>query len=120
MQKVILSVVNNKGTSRSASRKAGGPIKEQQSGKRAHLVEDNKRLYEHILSYLQEIDLLVTHCGEGNSALQVTLNNEFDVILRDLMLPSLSCLDICHAILKHKPLIPITFNFRRHQDDTCV
>ena len=107
MQQVILSVVDNKVARKKAPGTAGGPSMEQQSGKRALLVEDDRQLSEHILSYLQEINLQVTHCAEGNTALQVALNNEFDIILLDLMLPGMSGLDICHAIRKHNPIVPI-------------
>lgn len=107
MQKVMLSVINNKKARGQAHNSADGPTMESQPGKRALLVEDDRQLSGHILSYLQEINLQTTLCSDGDTALRVALENNFDVILLDIMLPGLNGLDICHAIRQQNPLVPI-------------
>ena len=67
------------------------------------VVEDEQDIADLIKVNLEEISLNVTHSLTGESALELTSKNQYDLILLDVMLPGISGLDVCRKLRDEKP-----------------
>ena len=78
------------------------------------LIEDNKTIANNIKKYLELGDFEVLVCENGLFWLEVARNNDFDIILLDLMLPWMSGEEICKKIKSEKD-IPIIMTTAKWQ-----
>ena len=78
------------------------------------LIEDNKSIANNIKKYLELSDYEVLICENWLFWLEVARNNDFDIVLLDLMLPWMSGEDIC-AKLKTEKDIPIIMTTAKWQ-----
>ena len=78
------------------------------------LIEDNKNIANNIKKYLELSDYEVLICENWLFWLEVARNNDFDIILLDLMLPWMSGEEIC-AKLKSEKDIPIIMTTAKWQ-----
>ena len=78
------------------------------------LIEDNKTIANNIKRYLELSDFEVLVCENGLFWLEVARNNDFDIILLDLMLPWMSGEEICKKIKAEKD-IPIIMTTAKWQ-----
>lgn len=78
------------------------------------LIEDNKSIANNIKKYLELSDYEVLICENWLFWLEVARNNDFDIVLLDLMLPWMSGEDIC-AKLKSEKDIPIIMTTAKWQ-----
>jgi len=67
------------------------------------IVEDDKDIADLIRVNLQELGIDTEHESNGQEALTKALNQSFDLLLLDIMLPGLSGLDICRQVRQAKP-----------------
>lgn len=67
------------------------------------IVEDDLDIATLIKVNLAELGLNIEHIVDGREALEAALNNSYSLVLLDVMLPSLSGLDICRQLREHKP-----------------
>ncbi|MCO7226890.1 response regulator transcription factor [Pleionea sp. CnH1-48] len=67
------------------------------------IVEDDCDIAELIKVNLEDMALQAYHCEDGESALEKALNENFAIIILDVMLPGLSGLDVCRKIREQKP-----------------
>ena len=74
------------------------------------IIEDEKNLARFIELELQYEGFDVTPCYDGREGLDKALNEEWDVILLDLMLPGLSGMEVCRRVraAKQTPIIMLT------------
>lgn len=76
------------------------------------LVEDEPALARNIVDYLQLCGHQVDYAADGKQGLQLALQQHFDVILLDLMLPRLDGLSVCRQLRAHSdrhiPLLILT------------
>jgi DNA-binding response OmpR family regulator len=74
------------------------------------LVEDEHSIADSISYNLKQEGFSVTHVDEGPIALELFQEEEFSLIILDLMLPEISGLDICKSIRKTSdiPIIMVT------------
>jgi DNA-binding response OmpR family regulator len=74
------------------------------------LVEDEHSIADSISYNLKQEGFSVTHVDEGPIALELFKEEEFSLIILDLMLPEISGLDICRSIRKTSdiPIIMVT------------
>ena len=74
------------------------------------LVEDEHSIADSISYNLKQEGFSVTHVDEGPIALELFQEEEFSLIILDLMLPEISGLDICRSIRKTSdiPIIMVT------------
>lgn len=75
------------------------------------LVEDDKDLCEIIAKQLLQADYMVDQCNDGTDALFYCLENSYDAIILDRMLPGLDGLSLLSAIRRrdiHTPVIMAT------------
>ncbi|MCG8635446.1 MAG: response regulator transcription factor [Desulfobacterales bacterium] len=62
------------------------------------LVEDNFDLAASIVKYLELKGVVCDHAASGEAGLNLAKENDYDVILLDIMLPRLSGLDLCETL----------------------
>ncbi|ERI08650.1 response regulator transcription factor [Aneurinibacillus aneurinilyticus] len=74
------------------------------------IIEDEENLSRFIELELQYEGFSVGTAYDGRSGLEKALNEEWDMILLDLMLPSLNGIEVCRRIrqTKHTPIIMLT------------
>lgn len=78
--------------------------------KKVLVVDDEKLIVKGIKFSLEQDEMDVTAAYDGEEALELAKNNEFDVILLDVMLPGLSGFEVCQAIREFSdvPIIMLT------------
>lgn len=74
------------------------------------IVEDEKNIARFIELELKHEQFAVTVCSNGRVGLETALEQEFDVILLDVMLPELNGIEVCRRIraISDVPIILIT------------
>jgi len=68
------------------------------------IVEDEADIAHLIQMHLTELDLDCAICSDGKQALTQALTQDYQLVLLDVMLPSISGLDICRQLRQTKPL----------------
>lgn len=78
--------------------------------KKVLVVDDEKLIVKGIKFSLEQDDMVVTPAYNGEEALELAKNNDFDMILLDIMLPGLSGFEVCQAIrdFSDVPIIMLT------------
>ncbi len=78
--------------------------------KKVLVVDDEKLIVKGIKFSLEQDEMQVTAAYNGEDALELAKNNEYDFILFDVMLPGLSGFDVCQAIREFSdvPIIMLT------------
>lgn len=76
------------------------------------LIEDEPALARNIVDYLQLCGHQTDYAADGQQGLQLALQQHFDVILLDLMLPRLDGLSLCRQLrqhaARHTPVLMLT------------
>ncbi|GAB2685314.1 response regulator transcription factor [Aliiglaciecola sp. 3_MG-2023] len=67
------------------------------------LVEDDKDIANLIRLNLSELGIETTHIDNGKAALESALNDDYSLMILDVMLPQISGLDICRQVRDKKP-----------------
>jgi DNA-binding response OmpR family regulator len=67
------------------------------------IVEDEQDIADLIILNLQELSLHVDHCLTGELAIKSLEQQEYQLIILDVMLPGISGLDVCRKIRETKP-----------------
>jgi len=67
------------------------------------VVEDEQDIADLISINLQELSLQVDHCLTGELALEAINQENYALVLLDVMLPGISGLDVCRQIREQKP-----------------
>lgn len=73
------------------------------------LVEDEEGIADFIKQGLEEEYFQVTVANNGNTGLDLLVNNSYDLILLDWMLPGKTGIEICKQYRKHNAQTPIIF-----------
>jgi len=68
------------------------------------IVEDDTDIAHLIQVHLTELDLDCDICANGQQALSLALQNNYQLVLLDVMLPGINGLDICRELRQQKPL----------------
>lgn len=71
------------------------------------LTEDDARVAAFIKKGLEENMYLVKTAGTGTEAIQEATENEYDIIILDIMLPDLDGFEVCTLLRKRKNTTPI-------------
>ena len=71
------------------------------------LIEDDQRVAELIRRGLEEYDFALTLAYDGLLGKKLALQNTYDLIITDIILPKMDGLDLCKDIRQVKPDIPI-------------
>lgn len=71
------------------------------------LVEDDQRVSELIKRSLEEQGFAITLAYDGEMGKKLALNNNYDLLITDIILPKINGLDLCKEIRKTNPDLPI-------------
>src|SRR5690554_4656106 len=71
------------------------------------VIEDDQRVAELIQRGLEENGFNPTLAYDGLSGKKLALNNPFDLIITDIILPKIDGLDLCKQIRENRPNTPI-------------
>ena len=71
------------------------------------IVEDDLRVAELIKRGLEEQDFLVTVAYDGLLAKKLVFQNNYDIVITDIVLPKMDGLDLCKEIRNADPDLPI-------------
>ncbi len=83
--------------------------KQQSSVTKILLVEDEAQVVSFISKGLMENDYEVTVALDGEMAVKMYDNNQFDFIILDIMLPDVNGIDLCKKFRNRNAHIPILF-----------
>ncbi|NRG44233.1 response regulator transcription factor [Bacillus sp. CRN 9] len=74
------------------------------------VVDDEERIRRLLKMYLEREDYMIEEAEDGETALVKALENEYDVILLDLMMPGKDGIEVCKEIREKKgtPIIMLT------------
>lgn len=81
------------------------------------LVDDAKKITEVLKAYLQQEGFQVTTALNGLIALTLFKENQYDLIILDLMLPGMSGIDICREIRKVSSVPVIVLTVKVEEED---
>ncbi|WP_416307311.1 response regulator [Neptunicella sp. SCSIO 80796] len=70
---------------------------------RVLIVEDDADIASLIRVNLQELGIHTEHFDDGKQAYQIAVQQDWDLLLLDIMLPGMSGLDICRQVRQLKP-----------------
>jgi two-component system, OmpR family, response regulator ResD len=81
---------------------------EQQT--RVLIVDDEERIRRLLRMYLEKENYVVEDAENGEAALDMAINTDYDLIVLDLMMPGIDGIQVCEEIRKHKatPIIMLT------------
>ncbi len=71
------------------------------------LIEDHRAMAENVWEFLEEHDQVMDHAADGQSGLQLAIENTYDVIVLDLGLPKLDGLEVCRRYRAQGGTTPI-------------
>ncbi len=84
------------------------------------IVEDDILIAEIERDYLEIENYEVTICQDGQEGLRLALNNDFDLLLLDVMLPGISGFTICREIRKEKDIAIIMVTAKKEDLDKIL
>ena len=62
------------------------------------LIEDNQLIAEQLCDYLEGEGFRVDYAANGSTGFSLIQENQYDVILLDLMLPDIDGIDLCRKV----------------------
>ena len=77
--------------------------------KKILLVEDEAHVASFIKKGLTEEGFEVSVAFDGKTGLQLALENNFDLVILDIMLPEMNGLEVCKSIRSKNQIVPILF-----------
>lgn len=74
------------------------------------VVDDEERIRRLLKMYLEKEDYIIDEAEDGEEALKKALEQDYDLILLDLMLPGMDGIEVCEKIRQQKstPIIMLT------------
>lgn len=73
------------------------------------IIEDEERIIRFLSKGLTEEGFAVDSADDGNKGLEFALTNDYDLLIIDWMLPSLSGIEICTQLRKREIGVPVIF-----------
>ncbi len=71
------------------------------------VIEDEKEICDLLEIHLTDLNCEVTKANDGKIGLELALNEQFDLIVLDIMLPNLDGMEICKEVRKREIYVPI-------------
>ncbi|WP_163654233.1 response regulator transcription factor [Listeria sp. PSOL-1] len=74
------------------------------------VVDDEDRIRRLLKMYLERENFQIEEASDGDQALEMALETDYDVILLDLMMPGKDGIEACHELREHKatPVVMLT------------
>lgn len=81
-----------------------------ENNKKILVVDDEERIRRLIRMYLERDDFIVEEAENGKQALEMALEDDYDAILLDIMMPEMDGIEVCEELRKEKmtPVIMLT------------
>jgi len=73
------------------------------------IIEDEKGIIDFLKQGLEEEGYAISYATNGKEGLEKALQHSVDLVLLDWMLPGMSGIEVCKAIRKERPSVPIIF-----------
>ncbi len=73
------------------------------------LAEDDESLRQFLAKALQRAGHNVTHCGDGLDALEAVENDEFDLLLADIVMPGMDGIELARRSAERLPDLRVLF-----------
>lgn len=77
--------------------------------KKIVLIEDESSVVSFIKKGLQEFGFEISVAFDGSTGIKLVEENDFDLIILDIMLPDINGLEVCKEIRKKNKTVPILF-----------
>ena len=74
---------------------------------RVLIIEDDKDIAELISIHLIDLVCEIRHCANGQSGLSMAIDESFDLIILDIMLPGIDGLEVCKKLRAQEIITPI-------------
>ena len=87
---------------------------------RALIVDDDKRLFELLSTYLEQNDVLATWAKDGHTALAMLPQGAFDAVLLDVMMPGMDGLQALKEIRKISSIPVLMLTAKGDETDRVV
>ncbi|MCB9248721.1 MAG: response regulator transcription factor [Ignavibacteriales bacterium] len=71
------------------------------------VIEDEKEISDLLEIHLTDLNCQVTKANDGKVGLDLAINEQFDLIVLDIMLPNLDGIEICKEVRKREIYVPI-------------
>src|SRR5712672_4173848 len=84
------------------------------------LIEDDARLAQFTIEYLQRHEVKVTHVADGEHGLREALRARYDAVLLDLMLPAKDGITVCRELRGHSDVPILMVTARREEVDRVL
>jgi len=75
--------------------------------KKVLIIEDDPDIGDLLELHLKDLDMNLDRAVDGESGLDKALDNEYELVILDLMLPKMNGLDVCKKIREKKKSLPI-------------
>ena len=75
--------------------------------KKVLIIEDDRDIADLLELHLKDLDLNLDRAEDGEFGLQKALDNEYEMVILDIMLPKLNGIDVCKRIREKKKSLPI-------------
>jgi DNA-binding response OmpR family regulator len=77
------------------------------AAKRILVIEDDPNIPDLLEIHFKDLGYELEHAADGEVGLQQALDDEFDLVILDLMLPGLDGLEVCRGLRAEKKSLPI-------------
>lgn len=77
------------------------------SKRRILIIEDDKNIADLLILHLGDSGYDTTHCERGSDGLNAALEEKFDLVVLDIMLPDLDGFEICKRLRSEESYVPI-------------
>ena len=84
--------------------------------KKVLLVEDDKNIVELLEIHLKDLDCELKRAYDGNTGLKLALEENFDLMILDVMLPGMDGVEICRQVRAEKIATPILMLTARSEE----
>lgn len=87
-----------------------GVLELAEENKNILVVDDEDRIRRLLKMYLEKEDYTIDEAADGESALKMAMENDYDLILLDLMLPKMDGIDVAETLREEKntPIMMLT------------
>lgn len=84
--------------------------------KKILLVEDDTEIADLLHLHMQDLELQLDVAKDGESGLQKALENNYELVILDVMLPKLDGLEVCKRIRNEKRSLPILMHTAKTEE----
>ncbi len=122
---ITLPIIETHETPEPLSKNSLTEIDDCYTGLHVLVVDDNAINRKLITTLLNQRGITTTQADDGKSALEIALNNDFDLILMDIRMPELNGIEVTKKLRaektdKYTPIIALTAHALPHEQETFL